>query len=171
MTGQWTPLVVDAFMVQCCHIYAAVCAKGIHSGQCEAWKETWHIDLPNWLHTQLPIFVVIWHSTLRWIHMPHNTQANTSTHCGFFTPHTLWKGLFQKEVMLLCPKEQTALGGRHVTWICSWFWVRGRAWPAATLSCHSTKSCPVMASVTGCSTCHGMDCFRCVIMILLPITM
>ena len=37
--------------------------------------------------------------------------------------------------------------------MCSWSWVRGRGRPAATLSCHSTRSCPVMASLTGCSTC------------------
>ena len=29
----------------------------------------------------------------------------------------------------------------------------GSGWPAATRNCHSTRSSPVIASVTGCSTC------------------
>ena len=44
-----------------------------------------------------------------------------------------------------------------LTCMCSWSCVRGRGWPAATLSCHSTKSCPVIASLTGCSTCVTND--------------
>ena len=39
---------------------------------------------------------------------------------------------------------------------CSWLTPRGC--PAATLSMCSTKSCPVMASLMGCSTCkQGME--------------
>ena len=38
---------------------------------------------------------------------------------------------------------------------CSCSWARGSGCPAATRSCHSTRSCPVTASVTGCSTCAG----------------
>ena len=32
--------------------------------------------------------------------------------------------------------------------------VAGSGSPEATRSCHSTRSCPLMASVTGCSTCR-----------------
>ncbi len=35
---------------------------------------------------------------------------------------------------------------------CTSSWVNPRGSPAATLSCHSTRSSPVTSSVTGCST-------------------
>ena len=37
----------------------------------------------------------------------------------------------------------------------SWGCVRGSGSPAATRSCHSTRSMPLTISVTGCSTCRA----------------
>lgn len=39
-------------------------------------------------------------------------------------------------------------------WIAISLCVQGKGSPLATRNCHSTRSCPVIASVTGCSTCN-----------------
>ena len=53
------------------------------------------------------------------------------------------------------PRAGSSTQRAHPEKWSSWSWVTARGWPAAMRSMCSTRSCPVMASVMGCSTWGG----------------